>query len=243
MDPSNNAIQNPKELDGGLFWLKYGWVDDNLYLLSSGGEGGPPQGVRYINTDTSKTKVIWANEANTVVINPLNKQVLIGIPESEIPDTKGMYIVSLDGSYKKISSDFYYPFEYQNLPNIYFGLDGIENQRNELVSISTDGIIKNFARSVYDSRPPIPSPDGKWILISDDEGIELYSKNLELIKSWDASANAIAWSPDSKGVFLYNQFEGKVGIITYLSIPSGIPTDIDIISPYQCCSFDFVWLP
>lgn len=50
--PNIKGIQSPKIIYSGKFWYSYGWINENLYLVSSGGEGAFPQHYQYINIDT-----------------------------------------------------------------------------------------------------------------------------------------------------------------------------------------------
>ena len=235
-NPKDNNIQSPESIDGGLFWHGLGWITENFYLIFSGGEGAPPQHIRYINTLTEQVKEIWSDEAIYVTIDQQNNLVVLA--QDDYLDSKGIYIVETNGNYQKISNDFYYLFDQQSVPNLYFGLDWLEDETNQLVGIYSDGSIIPLMHKGYYSSPPIASPDKKSIVIRSEIGLELYSDDLQLIKSWDLYPSEIIWGPNSKGFFLYDDYK-----VFYLSISTGELTLIDDCNSKECYPFSYAWLP
>jgi len=236
VDPKNSATQSPKSIYGGLFWNKHGWIAEDLFLVSSGGEGAPPQNIRYINTDTQQVTELWPDEAQYVSIDPVKQQIILARSGFDRPEVQGIYIVSTDGSYKKISEGFYYLFEKQDFSDLYFGLDGLANETYQLIGIRPDSSIISFSRRVSYDAPPQVSPDKKWIVISDDKETEIYDAILNLINTIDLYAEEIIWTPDSTGVFLINS-----GASYYLPISNREPININLCD--DCYPFDYVWLP
>jgi hypothetical protein len=136
---------------------------------------------------------------------------------------------------RKYLMDFIF-FEKQDLPDLYFGLDGLENETYQLIGIRPDGSIISFLRKVSYAAPPQVSPDKKWIVVSDDKGTEIYDANLNLINTIDLYAEEIIWTPDSMGLFLINN-----GANYYLPISNREPININLCD--DCYPFDYVWLP
>jgi hypothetical protein len=235
-DPNNRATQSPKSIYGGLFWNQHGWIAENLFLVSKGGEGAPPQNIQYINTDTQQVTEIWPDEAQYVSTDQVNHQIILARSEFERPEVQGIYILSRDGSYKKISEGFYYLFEKQEFPGLYFGLDGLTNETYQLIGIRPDGSVISFSRKVSYGAPPQISLDKKWIASSNDKGTEIYDANLNLISTIGSYSEKIIWTPDSMGVFLINSNTSY-----YLPISSREPISINLCD--DCYPFDYTWLP
>ena len=236
VDPKNNVIQSPKSIYGGLFWNQHGWIAENLFLVSKGGEGAPPQNIQYINTDTQQVSEIWPDEAQYVSIDPVQQRIILARSGFESPEVQGIYAVSRDGSYKKIANGFYFLFEKQDLPDLYFGLDGLENETYQLIGIQPDGSIISFSRKVSYDAPPQVSSDKKWIASSNDSGTEIYDANLNLIRTIDSYSEKIIWTPDSRGVLLIASDASY-----YVPISNMEPINIDLCD--DCYPFDYTWLP
>lgn len=68
-DPKVESSQSPAAIAGGIFWHGEGWINENSYLISSGGDGAPPHNFRYINTDTHQVKDVWKYAAESFFID------------------------------------------------------------------------------------------------------------------------------------------------------------------------------
>jgi hypothetical protein len=240
-NPKIKSAQNPKIIDGGPFWLGIGWITDNLYLFYTSGDGGPNySNIRYINASDEKVTNIWPFPADSVAFNGQNQTFIISFSPFYGNDQKknpltGTYQVSLNGKRVLITDEIYYFLEEQNIFNSNLGMDA----NGQLISIALDETISLFDRKVDYQFPPKTSPDGKLVLIRDDKGIELYSEDLQIIKSWNIYDAEIIWRPDSTGIFLVTDAE-----MDYLPIPNGEPISVADCEIDDCPYFDdFVWLP
>lgn len=234
-DPTIKSFQHPKAIDGGAFWFEYGWIDQDEYLIYSGGEGAPPHRLRIINLETKEVKEIWNYSAESFFVD-LNRQTIILSPYGRIylqPEPeKGIYTVSFDGQYQKISDEIVYFIEGQDVVDEYIAI----TQQNQLVGIKLDGSITPLSRKPDYYVPPRSSPDGKWILITSETETEIYSKDLKFIESLGIHATDIIWRPDSAGVFLYSD-----PTLYYLSMDDMNLSEICVQG--NCRPFDHVWLP
>jgi len=217
-DPKNKSPQHPKAIDGGKFWSWEGWMNDNAYLISSGGEGAPPAFFRYINTDTLQTKVIWNPESEIFTIHSELHALLITLTseEAELYQTQlksGTYVAYVDGRKIKISDEIYEPLSEPAFPDSFFA-KGDGNLYNVKLNNFTVMLIKENADFTH---LPRISPNRKWFIIGDHDKLQLYSEGLELIKSWNIYPWGITWEPNSTGVFLYDYGEN---MLYYLSIPN-----------------------
>lgn len=235
VDVRIGSAQNPDAIDRGTFWFTHGWVDENLYLTYNGGEGAPPNHFRIIDIKTHQVKQIWEYSAETFFVD-LKRQVIIISPYGRIyledePEV-GIYVVSFSGDYHKVSDEFVYFIEGQDAVHRYFASD----QKHQLVSVSIDGEVTQLSRRVDYYVPPKSSPDGKWTIITSENETELYSEDIELIKSLGIHATDIIWRPDSAGAFLYSD-----PTLYYLSMDDMNLSEICIQD--SCRPFDYVWLP
>lgn len=236
-DPNIKSPQHPKRIDGGAFWFEYGWIDQNSYLIYNGGEGAPPHRLRIINTETQDVKEIWKYAAETFFVDS-KKRIIILSPSGRIyletePEI-GIYVVSFDVGYHKVSDEFVYFIERQDAVNQYIASD----EQYQLVSVKLDGSITQLARRADYDVPPRSSPDGKWIIITSETGTELYSRDLQLIKSLGIHATDIVWRPDSAGVFLYSY-----PILYYLPTNGEESRLREVCTSENCRPYEYVWLP
>ena len=235
VNPNLEYLQQPNAIDGGVFWFAIGWIDKNSYLIASGGEGAPPQNLRFINTDTRLVKEIWSEEAIYISINYENN--LLVLTQDEFTNAEGVYVVSMDGNYTKISNTPYYLFNQQDIPDLYFGLELKKDEYKQLVAIYPDSSVFLFPNEVRYSSP-VASPDKKFIIIQSEIGLELYSHDLQLIRSWEYYQSKIIWNHNSKAIFMYDNDR-----LFYLPLPNGEPILVDICTSHKCYLFNFIWLP
>lgn len=234
-NPHITSAQSPKLIYGGKFWYSYGWINDKHYLVSSGGEGASPQIFRYIDVETQKSKVIWPFTAEHIVINaPNEKIILMTIPSGYLDNEpeEGTYILSIDGSYSKISNNLFVFYDG-------FGKDNVLGWSNDYIySISLDGQILPIGQSEWnDYVSPLASPDSKWVLLSENQNrIALYSiPSFEQQYSWDFIDRiySITWRPDSSGIYLSTESS-----IFYINISNEEITLVDDCQPKNFCRLD-----
>ncbi len=239
-DPENRHAQHSDAIYGGRFWGEEGWIGVDSYLIWTGGEGAPPADFQYINIETQQTKVIWNPESEIFAMNSeLHALVITLTPEvAKLYQTQlkpGTYFVSVDRTQTKISDEIYEPVQNQNgLINSFFA-----RKDRELYSMKTDGsTIVLIKENVDFLHSPRLSPNKKWLMVEGYDGLQLYSENLELVKSWEIRNSEMIWRPDSVGLLLFID----TGMY-YLSVLNGEPILIEDCAPDDCSSMDYVWLP
>lgn len=237
--------QNPNSIDGGTFWARGEWINENSYILWSGGEGAPPHGFRYINVETQQVKQIWKYVAESFFIDVENGRIFLLTYPNELPGLdpepdEGLYLVTFDGEYEKITDDVYIPLNIQGIKDVYFAL--VPNPSpytatgHILVGIQVDGSIIDLERKI-DYVYPSVSPNRKWVIISSNEGTELYSESLQLVKKLDIYATETIWRPDSAAIFISTNSQ-----LFYHPIPDGEPKQVDSCH-LDLCLFRYTWLP
>ena len=235
-DPNIKSLQHPKTIDGGAFWFSYGWINQDSYLIYNGGEGAPPHRLRIINTESWEIKEIWEYSAESFFIDKEN-QIIVLVPYGiiwldEKPEP-GIYVVSFNGEFRKISDQIVRIIDGQDAANQYIAF----NDDIELVSIKLDGSVTPLHRKPDHYVAPRSSPDGKWIIITNETETELYSEELQLIRSLGIHATEIIWRPDSTGVFLYSDSN-----LYYLSMDN-IDNLLEVCVNEDCWPYEHAWLP
>jgi hypothetical protein len=240
-DPYNPNAQDPSAIYAGLFWGSR-WVSDSLYLVfATGDTSGGLFRIKLINIDTFKIRETWSYTAESFGVDTINERIILYTEPTASDDfgrqpEKGIYLLSYDGTYRKLADGFFMYFLDDIINSDFIGFSG-----QEVVHINPEGEIFEIRKS--DSQEtflaPYPSPDRRWMFISDGTRIELYSENFEPINSWGVYKPTIVWNPNSTGAFIRTDEK-----IYYLSIPNGEPTLVDDCESGHCPYLeDFVWLP
>jgi len=237
-DPKIKEPMNPVAIADESSWMvEYGWVDENSYLIYYIGDGAPPNHFHIINIETHQVKEVWNYSAESFFVD-LKKKTIILSPYGRIysdPNIEtGIYTVSFDGNYQKVSNEIIYFIEGQDAVTQYIAI----TQDNQLVGVKLDGSITPLSRKPDYNVPPKSSPDGKWKIITSETVTELYSEDLQLIKSLGIHATDIVWRPDSAGVFLYNY-----PTLYYLATNDEELKLREVCTSENCIPFEYVWLP
>jgi len=218
-------------------WRGLGWFDEDLFFISTAVDSPDYVDVSYIDTNSKETKVIWPYIAESMVLHKENHRIILSSIPYEFRESQpdpGMYLLHLDGTYSKISNEFFNLFPEQVFVNSYLAMD----KNDTLVSISPNGDITNLAQMVSRRNPPRVSPNKRWVIITRDNVTRLFSKNIRPINSWEFDVSEVIWRTDSTGSFLYDREK-----LYYLSIPDGTPISIDICISKDCWLIYYTWLP
>ena len=241
-DPKINLPQSSQANVQYYLAAQLGWIADNSFLYALGPNGLLSDSPRYrsvlsTNLEDNETKEIWSYGAESIALDLTSSKVILSTKGANNSDiTAGTYLVSLDGSFTKLSDASYKFFENQEPFKTFLGLD----TNSQIYSISSNGDIRLLGPSMGYATPSI-SPNKKWFLIfENNKKIALYSDNFQLQKSWNFSENiednSIKWRSDSLGLII--PANGKT---YYLSIPDGEPQlkpDLSYLHGYN-----YVWLP
>ncbi len=237
-DPTTPRTQHPKQIDGGLFWGSSGWIDNSKYLIWDGGEGAPPHNFRYLDFKTQQVKGIWKYESDGFsFLRDLGGIVVIIYPNQQdaVADSlePGTYFVSMFGEATKLSDKIFWAYSRQSLENLFFFSDA-----GHLYAMSPDGTILEPITNVTESIDLNVSPNKNWFVLNKNNSqIELYSKDLQLIKSWDAESYETIWRSDSLGFFI----RGNPNLY-YVSVLDKNFNFVEVC-PADCLVGDYVWLP
>lgn len=220
-----------------LHWSGNGWISENTFLLHKWSDSPPHHGdFKILNTDTGQVKDIWHHWAEFFALDHENKAVYLTFKhyyDSNSLPAEGIYIVDLNGNFRKIS-DWQLILIESRGPYQVLGQD----YERQVYDIKYDGSIEPLAWSGYPF--PLISPDGKLLLYRKYKKLALYADSYQPIKSWQIEEDIykIAWRPDSLGLFIFTNKNAN-----YLSMPDGEPRPLlDDCSPKQCEFLNFIWL-
>lgn len=227
-----------KSLYKYLHWNGYDWISDNIYLLLRWSDAPPHQSdFKILNTDTGQVKDMWPYSAEFFAIDHENKAVYLSFKhyyDSSSHPAEGIYIVGINGNFRKISDQQLILVEGQG-PYQILG----QNYGRRVYNIKYDGSIEPLAWNGY----PFPylSPNGKFLLYLEYKNLALYTNSYQPIKSWQVEEDIykITWRPDSLGLFIFTDTNTY-----YLPIPDGeLRPLFDNCSLKQCKVSYLVWLP
>ena len=236
-DFTTTILQKSKILSGKNSWRSLGWFNEDLFFISTAIDSPVYIDTGYIDIDSKETKIIWPYITESMTLDSENDRIILSFMQYDINNpeiTAGTYLLYLDGAFTKITNEIFYLFPEQISFDSYLAMD----KNSSLVSISPHGSITNFAQTVSYQNTPRVSPDKRWIIIRRDNVTKLFSKNIQLIKSWDIDVSEVIWRTDSRGAFLYDRDK-----LYYLTIPDGTPTSIDFCIAKSCQLINYVWLP
>lgn len=225
-----------KDLQKGSPWQVLGWGNEKNFYIATGSEG-PILNIRSINTETSTSRDIWLNTAESIVLDPPNNQFILSSYPSNPPGvntgiTPGTYLLDFDSSYKKISDEIYIFIEEQNSSDSYFAVG-----KSGLVNVSQNGSITYVAENTPKINTLNVSANNNWFIVTRETVVELFSGNMKLYKTWDIDSSRTTWNPDSTKIFLYSKKK-----LYYIDIPDEEPTLLDTCQSHDCF-FNYTWLP
>jgi Tol biopolymer transport system component len=242
--PSNKPEKNPEYLASISGQRGYGWLSSNEYLFSYiHGEGTDfISGLKKINIETGEGIFLWKGEfIDGIAIDRIHDQIALSAED-------GIYLVSFDGTYRKISDRKYIWFLNYRV-GTKFRFIGFEDITKRIVQVDTSGTILALF-SLYDwddqgSHKISISPDHRWLVSSDRNRLELYSEADELVfkssdfPTWDKAI----WRSDSKG--FYVEVYTTHSMLYYISVPDGKSSLVDECLSDECIlhTENSVWLP
>lgn len=240
VDTTNTGLQNPITVTEISSWRPLGWFSESLFFVSTAIDSPTYIDTMYIDINSKETKVVWPYIADRIILDSKNNQLVVSQEEISSSDygtqqEEGTFVINLDGSLQKISSDSFYLLEEQLVDNSYLAI----GDNKILFSLSINGNINQLANNIsYEDEFSI-SPDKSWVIVaSEGNKIDLYSSEFLLKNSWNISVSEIIWRSDSKGVFL-----NGIDKIYYLSIPDESLKVVYLCRPDNCLFRDYVWIP
>jgi hypothetical protein len=192
---------------------------------------------RILNTDTGQVKEIWPDHAYSYAVNQEDQTVALihkNYPTQPSSIPEGIYVIPVDGKYKKISDIGYYFFLIPGQKPYWMF---VEDYGKQIHAIGEDGSIQLLP---WNNIPWI-SPDENLLMFRDKQTLALYSSSYQPIKSWSMGENIydVTWSPDSRFIFIFTENN-----VYSQDISSDQPKPLmEKCSPRNCTGTWFVWLP
>jgi hypothetical protein len=159
-----------------------------------------------LNPDTMVSKVIWRGSLYPwqIAFDPEEAALLLIDWNRSAP--AGYYLLSMEG-------------EMLARPDLDYTADthpGFRGgARHRFLVLDTNGVFgisqTGAARKISDKAYPFisRSPDSRWLVISDSQGIEIYSELDELVAGLDLNAYSIHWRTDSTGFYFMAELEDR----------------------------------
>lgn len=147
-----------------LHWDGDDWVSENLYLLINFSDAPPHQSdFKILNTDTGHVKDVWPHSAEFFAIDHENEAVYLAFRhyygQSSLP-AEGLYIVDINGDFRKISDWQLILVEGQG-PYRILGQD----YERQVYNIRYDGSIETLKWSGYPF-PYLPPMENHFSILS-----------------------------------------------------------------------------
>lgn len=218
-DASGYYIDAPTTIDEGIWvasiqgdWARelyqapihferlVGWTSNNTFMVERMHFETPSGSLREVNARTGYIQTLYQDRVNTAILASGRGITLLDIggmpfwpPEMEA----GIYRLSNTGDPQLPLSGAYSLIEWH--PEIEKFV--AQNDENGLVAFTSEGEI---LFKIDDARRLHPSPDGKWLLAEDHNGLGIFDEQAKLVESFEYSGykKSILWLPDSTGFFL-----------------------------------------
>jgi Tol biopolymer transport system component len=232
----DTPVKDPKPLYTGFFWMGWGWLSPTLHVITGAWDGGQGN-VRYINIETDAIQDLWPRGYDAYAWDPQSQHIYVSCFDDE--EGIGTYEVSLDASYKKLTGEVFGLLIYRG--NKTHLLVGVNSEYSKAIALTQNGGIVSLSER---SEPVISiSPDDRWMVIYNDDGIDLLDENDQWIRTIDnlgVSGTSLMWRPDSAGFYF-----ASGSSIDYVDVPNGEPMRVDICPNGDCYLYyhQFVWLP
>lgn len=199
----NTSAKQSEVLESGQ-WLAGGGPNPESIFLFDVGDGFCCGNLRYINIESGSKTLLWKGVFADYAFDFQNQ--IIGLSadpsyssnDSEPTIDGGLYLISLDGSYKKISDDIYPWLEFWNaIPPRFVGYYG-----EGVFTISEDGSTKQLSQK--ENQLVSISPDNNWLAVYGQDGLDLFNSENELERTEIIdNISIVQWRPDSMGLFIF----------------------------------------
>jgi hypothetical protein len=232
----------PTSLYPRFWWSVLGWVDDQHVLITGSGDTGPLHGLFALNITSGRSTALWPDIYEAYAIDPRKKDIAVSAvtsgydfadPSPHVQD--GLYLVSFDGSARKISDTVFWAlYSIGGSSPRFVGLDG-----EKILAINDDGTAVPISDLAF-ARLAL-SPDEAWFVLYGDSGVELFNRS-DLTGTFftNEPVRDLTWQPDSNGLFFTSQDQ-----LFRMSVPDGKISLVQRCDPGGCWVGEGMstWLP
>jgi WD40 repeat protein len=244
--PSNQVVDNPKQIFSRT-WMGGGhWLSPNLLLVADGTDTAGNFNLQTLDIRTGQLKPLWTDAVSDYAIDPLNKIIAINTGEFAELESMGVYFITFSGRQTKVLNGLYWAtLFFRGGEQHRFLMQGVSEKSIEssfpisgdVIGLGLDGKPTSIGQFAYDKITI--SPDNSWLLMFDDTSLNIYDKNDNLAQKLSTNGiQKIIWRPDSQAIF-YSDSKA----LYFLAIPSGEPRLVDDCERSSCSLDDIVWLP
>ncbi len=247
----NQGIQTILTTSDGLKWSKL--VEQKFLITLSADRlgcnaGGPSyaQRISAVNIATGENTKIWSGVIYSVAIDPRDEAVLLFGYDDQSDRPLGFYILSFEG--RLISTLDGGPSESDFKGMIYRGgpkYAFIINGKNDLgvLGVTLGGKMEKI--SERNNAEVDLSPNNGWFVISNDQGVDLFSKDDRMVDSLDQiAAVSRLWEPGGHGLY-FETIEEEINVSLYYWSFSEHKTHLIKKCPYSesdCGFYDLSWV-
>ena len=214
--PDGSQVKRLFSPDNHLGQRNLGWLDNSRFV-SLGNAMEEPDFIRLINVDTGENSLLYKGAfALGGPSMDADNQIIVFNSTSEnlLPDRQlGIYMIPIQSPHIKLISQDYIFQNYDEQQHTFI-TDGeclTEDNLSGYLGFQSDGILTCVQPSYYStdisSLTKYPSPDGKWILLYENQEICLHQGNQECAFQFEAKLNELIWREDSAGFFILTNME------------------------------------
>lgn len=245
--PGSTIVKNPKPLQSGTWWSTREWLSPSLLLGSQGSDTAGENELQTIDISTGRINYLWEGFFSDYAIDYKGHIIALNSGEFAQPEKFGLYFITFDGSQKKVFDGLYWlSLFFRGGEKHRFLVTGISYKAQydlagDAFGIDIDNKLTFLGKFNYQQISV--SPDYSWLLMYNDQVLNLYDKNDELVQTFSIpNVSQVLWRPDSQVIFYLTG-----GELYYLSLPNGKPLFVDKCLVDKCI-FDFdgfhsTWLP
>ena len=242
VEPSNAVVKNPKSFWNRTWGGIVDWLSSEMVLMTGGTDTAGSGTLEVLNVSTGKITSYWDDLYGETAIDHQNRVFAMTTTYFNPPENPGIYFFDFDGNKRLALNGYYYNLFFRGgIKNRFLALEYPRENEYHLKAIALDGTatelkyLENYNVSV--------SPDYLWLLIYNDQEMDLYDRNDNFAKSFEISGiDTLKWRPDSQGVFYSTEKE-----LYYLDLQSSESIIVDQCEIENCSfrlnEYSSVWLP
>ncbi|GEM_PF-3022246 len=227
LEATASDVKDPKIYKSGTWWLSVGWRTPTTLYISHHGDGGSWYDLGYFDLETKTLESLWANPYEDFVYVAETNEFAFSTEE-------GLYFLDSTENTHLMSEHVFWRIvfrggsKYQYVANDY---------GNVTFGVSIDGELTQLGQG---SSQWSISPNSQYLIIFDNQNLQLLNKEDEVIRTIPIVASGISWNPDSSGFFLSSWKE-----LYYMSVQGGESLLVDSCQSSDCefGLYESAWLP
>ncbi|MBL8088804.1 MAG: hypothetical protein KF758_13750 [Anaerolineales bacterium] len=198
---SDILVKNPKSLWQDTWGGIVDWLSEDTLLMTGGTHTAGNSQLLTLNIETGKTKVFWDELYGETAIDHQNSIIAMTTTYYNPPENPGIYFIGFEGKNDLVFNGYYYNIVFRGGEKYRFLALEYPSKNNEMLkSLALDGTTKQL--SYLENYKTSISPDYSWLIVYNNEEIDLYDENDDFVANLEISGVIdITWRLDSKGFF------------------------------------------